>query len=80
MHSEKFIISERTTEVINQTKRDGNRVICVGTTSLRVLESSFDNNGFIVPQNSETDIFITPGYEFKIVDCLITNSPYALAL
>ena len=73
MHSEKFIISEQTTEVINRTKRNGDRVICVGTTSLRALESSSDCNGFIASQNSETDIFITPGYQFKIVDCLITN-------
>ena len=73
MHSEKFIISEQTTKAINKTKREGNRVICVGTTSLRALESSSDCNGFIVSQSSETDIFITPGYQFKIVDCLITN-------
>ncbi|WHA04827.1 tRNA preQ1(34) S-adenosylmethionine ribosyltransferase-isomerase QueA [Candidatus Bandiella numerosa] len=73
MHSERFIISEQTAEVVNQTKREGNRVICVGTTSLRALESSCDDKGLIIQQNGETDIFITPGYKFKIADCLITN-------
>lgn len=73
MHSEKFFISQETAEAINKTKRDGNRVICVGTTTLRAIESSSDNNGLIQYQNSETNIFITPGYQFKVVDCLITN-------
>ncbi len=73
MHLEKFFISQETAEAINKTKQDGNRVICVGTTTLRAIESSSDSNGFIKYQNSETNIFITPGYQFKVVDCLITN-------
>ena len=73
MHSEKFYIPEDTAEAINQTKTSGNRVICVGTTTLRAIESSSNDNGLIQYQNSKTNIFITPGYKFKTVDCLVTN-------
>jgi len=73
MHEESYYISEETAGIINQAKKDGGRIIAVGTTSVRTLESSVDENGFVVPSEGETDIFIYPGYEFKIVDSLITN-------
>ena len=74
MHSERFSISQTTADMINQKKKDGKRVICVGTTSLRTLEAAASaENGTIKPQSNETTIFIRPGYKFKVVDCLITN-------
>lgn len=73
MHSEYFVIDEKSCEMINDTKRSGNRVIAVGTTSCRVLESATDENGVIHPMAKETDIFIYPGYKFKMLDALITN-------
>ncbi len=73
MHSEIFEISAETANKINQTKHNGGRIIAVGTTSLRALESATSENGKILAQAKETDIFITPGYKFKIVDALITN-------
>jgi len=73
MHSEYFEITEEVAEKINIAKSEGRRVIAVGTTSVRVLESAANVNGLIEPQKRETQIFIYPPYKFKIVDALITN-------
>lgn len=73
MHSEYYIIEEDQAEIINQTKKNGKRVVCVGTTSCRTLESAADSNGFLKACSGNTDIFIYPGYKFKIMDALITN-------
>ena len=73
MHSEYYEIDEETCKVINDTKKRGNKVICVGTTSCRVLESAAEDNGELIPKKEETSIFIYPGYKFKVVDNLITN-------
>ena len=73
MHSERFTITDQTCEIINRTKKAGKHVICVGTTSCRVLESVADNEGNVHATTGETDIFIYPGYTFKAVDRLITN-------
>ena len=73
MHSEYFEISEEACQIINETKKNGGRVICVGTTSCRTVESAADENGVLKPQKGETEIFIYPGYRFKVLDCLITN-------
>lgn len=73
MHSEYFIITKEACDVINETKKRGNRVFCVGTTSCRVLESATDENGVVHEMAKETDIFIYPGYKFKMVDALLTN-------
>lgn len=72
MHSEQFVINEALCEAVRTTKERGNRVIAVGTTALRALESSAEN-GQIYPCNRETNIFIYPGYRFQICDGLITN-------
>lgn len=73
MHSEYFVITEDACRVINDTKKRGNRVIAVGTTSCRVLESATDENGIVHSMAKETDIFIYPGYKFKMIDALLTN-------
>ncbi len=73
MHSEYYEIRQEDADIINETKKHGGRIISVGTTSTRTLESVADENGFIVPSSGWTDIFIYPGYKFKIVDALITN-------
>jgi S-adenosylmethionine:tRNA ribosyltransferase-isomerase len=73
MHSERFSISKEVADTINQKKKEGRRIICVGTTSLRTLEAATDQDGIIHSQSGATNIFIKPGYKFKIVDCLITN-------
>lgn len=73
MHSEYFVIDERACDIINETKRRGNKVYSVGTTSCRVLESATDDNGIIHPMAKETNIFIYPGYKFKMIDALLTN-------
>lgn len=73
MHSEYYEISKEACDIINETKKNGGRVICVGTTSCRNVESAADENGFLKPQNGNTEIFIYPGYKFKVLDCLITN-------
>ena len=73
MHEEVYIVSEKAADTINETRRSGGSVICVGTTSVRTLESVADDDGFIKPGTGETDIFIYPGYRFKAVDELITN-------
>lgn len=73
MHAEYGIISKETADIINQAKQTGNRIIAVGTTSLRLLESASDDKGMLHPFAKDTDIFITPGYKFKVIDMLITN-------
>jgi len=73
MHSEYIEMSEKNAETINKAKNEGRRIIAVGTTSVRVLESCADENGYIKPQKRDTNIFIYPSYKFKIVDALITN-------
>ena len=73
MHSEFYQVSEETAKIINETKASGKRVICVGTTSCRTVESASDDNGVIHPGSGNTEIFIYPGYKFKVLDCLITN-------
>lgn len=73
MHSEFYIINEETASLINETKKNGGRIISVGTTSSRVLETVADENGFLKAQSGWTDIFIYPPYKFKAVDALITN-------
>ena len=73
MHSEFYMVEESEAEKINQTKRDGGRVICVGTTSCRTIESASDENGILKAGSGWTDIFIYPGYQFKMIDALITN-------
>lgn len=73
MHSEHYEITKEAADLINETKASGNRVICVGTTSCRTIESAADENGMLTAKSGDTDIFIYPGYQFKILDCLITN-------
>lgn len=73
MHSEYYEINEEAAEKINRAIKDGRRVIAVGTTSVRVLESASDENGYVKPTKGDTDIFIYPGYRFKTVKGLITN-------
>lgn len=73
MHSEFYMISAKTAEIINETKKNGGRVISVGTTSTRTLESVADEQGYVREASGFTDIFIYPGYQFKCIDCLITN-------
>ena len=73
MHSEHYELPERTARLINETKQNGGRVIAVGTTSCRTLESVATFKGAVVPCEGYTDIFIYPGYEFKVLDGLITN-------
>lgn len=73
MHSEYYQISEKTAKLINETKQKGGRVVCVGTTSCRTVESAADENGMLKECCGNTDIFIYPGYRFKVLDCLITN-------
>lgn len=73
MHSEHYQISKETADLINETKKNGGRIISVGTTSTRTLESVATKNGCICEDEDDTSIFIYPGYEFKCVDCLITN-------
>ena len=73
MHSEYFKITADAAEKINSAKRNGKKVIAVGTTSMRVIESAADNSGRIQPYEGWTDIFIYPGYNFRITDGLVTN-------
>ena len=73
MHEEIFEIPQKAADIINEGKRSGKRIISVGTTSTRALESSVDENGLVKAQKGSTEIFIYPGYEFKIIDALITN-------
>lgn len=73
MHSEFYQIERQEADKINHAKRQGGRVVCVGTTSCRTIESAADQDGLVRPGNGWTDIFIYPGYQFKVLDCLITN-------
>ena len=73
MHSEFYHLEEEDAKIINETKKRGNKIISVGTTSTRTLETIGDENGFVKPQSGWTKIFIYPGYKFKVVDKLITN-------
>ena len=73
MHSERFIISDEAADVINRTKTAGGRVISVGTTSTRTLESAAGEDGLVRAGEADTSIFIYPGYDFKVIDGLITN-------
>ena len=73
MHSEYCVIPQETAELINETRKNGGRVICVGTTSCRTLESHAAKDGTMTASAGWTDIFIYPGYRFKVTDALITN-------
>ncbi len=73
MHTEYYQVSQEAADIINETKKRGHRVICVGTTSCRTIESAADENGWLSECCGNTDIFIYPGYRFKVLDCLITN-------
>lgn len=73
MHFERGIVTAETAKALNEVKAKGGRIISVGTTSLRLLESAVTENGDLLPWEGATDIFITPGYEFKFVDVLMTN-------
>lgn len=73
MHSEHYEVSAKTAELINKTKAENGRVVCVGTTSCRTLESMYKKEGKITASSGWTDIFIYPGYRFKVTDALITN-------
>ncbi len=73
MHSEYYEISEETARIINDTKKEGGRVIAVGTTSVRTLETCASDAGILSAQSGNTEIFIYPGYKFKAVDAMITN-------
>ena len=73
MHSEYYEVSEEAANKINSIKAAGGRIICVGTTSCRTIESASDDSGKVIPSKGNTEIFIYPGYKFKVLDCLITN-------
>lgn len=73
MHSEFFQVSKEAADIINSTRANGKRVICVGTTSTRTVESASDDKGYLKETSGWTDIFIYPGYKFKVSDALITN-------
>jgi len=75
MHSEVVDVSTDVCDAINQAKAEGRRVVAVGTTSMRCLESAakYSHGDTLMPFQGETDIFITPGYQFKVVDALVTN-------
>ena len=73
MHSEYYILNKETANLLNETRRSGKRIIAVGTTSTRVLETIADDNGMFKEQSGNTKIFIYPGYKFKGIDALFTN-------
>ena len=73
MHSEFYVVEEEQARIINETRAGGGRIIAVGTTSCRTLESAADEDGVLRAGSGWTDIFIYPGYEFRLTDCLITN-------
>ena len=74
MHSEYYVMDKETADILNKAKEEGRRIIAVGTTSTRTLETiATNNNGKFVACSGDTDIFIYPGYKFKGIDCLITN-------
>ena len=73
MHTEFYRVDQEAADLMNETKRNGGRIICVGTTSCRTIESAADEQGVIHPGQGDTSIFIYPGYKFKMLDALITN-------
>lgn len=73
MHFESYTVSEEAADIINKTKTEDGRIICVGTTACRTLESASSEDGILHPGSADTGIFIYPGYRFKITDCMITN-------
>ena len=73
MHSEYYQVPEAEAEKINAAKKNGGRIICVGTTSCRTVESAADEQGIVHAGSGNTEIFIYPGYRFKVLDALITN-------
>jgi S-adenosylmethionine:tRNA ribosyltransferase-isomerase len=73
LHAEVFEITREAAQQINETRMSGGKVVAVGTTSVRAIESSVDANGHIFPRSGSTDIFIYPGYKFRVVDALVTN-------
>ena len=73
MHSEFCMMPKEAADIINETKKNGGRVVCVGTTSCRTLESLADEDGTCTEKSAWTDIFIYPGYRFKAMDALVTN-------
>ncbi len=73
MHSERFTLPDDVAERLNKAKKDGKKIVAVGTTAVRVLESCAESDGRLKPQSGETDIFIYPGYKWKFADQLITN-------
>ena len=73
MHVEHYEVTQETADIINAARAAGHRCVCVGTTSVRTLETVADENGLLRAQRGETGIFITPGYRYKVVDALITN-------
>jgi S-adenosylmethionine:tRNA ribosyltransferase-isomerase len=73
MHSEFYRITPETAEALNAVKANGGRIVAVGTTSVRTLESSTGEDGLIRPGEGWTEIFIYPGYEFRAIDALVTN-------
>ena len=73
MHSEFYSISQETADIINEAHANGKRVIATGTTTIRTLETVYKNKGEITKDSGWTDIFIYPGFEYKVVDALITN-------
>ena len=73
MHAEFCMISAQTAEILNNTRKNGGRIVCVGTTSCRTLESLANDDGSFAERSAWTDIFIYPGYRFKAMDALITN-------
>jgi len=73
MHSERYEISPQLAATVNQARAEGRRIVAVGTTTTRALEAACDSEGGLRPGSAETDLFITPGYKFRVVDALITN-------
>jgi S-adenosylmethionine:tRNA ribosyltransferase-isomerase len=73
MHSEWFRVTQELCDLVSETRARGNKVVAVGTTSVRCLESAANERGVLVPTEGETDIFIYPGYQFRVVDALLTN-------
>ena len=73
MHSELCMMSQETADILNETRKRGGRIVCVGTTSCRTLESLVNEDGTFEAKSKWTEIFIFPGYQFKAMDALITN-------
>ena len=73
MHTEKFEIPKEACDIINKAKKEGRRIVAVGTTTVRALESAVNENGELISETADTNIFIYPGYKFKMTDALITN-------